>query len=300
VADFDADGVMDFSAAGSNFYSVFSYSSKPSPVIGVKWSSPTQDLSPGTTGSSVFDFDGDGAAEVMYNDECFLRVYDGKTGKTLWEVPNSSLTGVEHPIAVDVDGDDHTDLVVTSANTCSTPTPQGVFVYTDPQNRWARTRRVWNQHTYHITNINADLSLPGPELASWKKDQGGFNNYRVSAQGRPTATDLQLDLEVQLSECPDTLVLRARVRNQGALGVSAGVNVVFYSGTDATGTLLGEGKTTLAIPPGGSEVVELSVPGGSLSELYSFFARVDPADAVPECVEDNNSASIGGVTCGKQ
>jgi len=32
------------------------------------------------TGSSVFDFDANGAAEVVYADECFLRMYDGSTG----------------------------------------------------------------------------------------------------------------------------------------------------------------------------------------------------------------------------
>ena len=57
------------------------------------------------TGSSVFDFEADGAAEVVYNDECFLRAYEGATGRVLFQVPNSSRTATEYPVIVDVDTD---------------------------------------------------------------------------------------------------------------------------------------------------------------------------------------------------
>ena len=36
----------------------------------------------GSTGSSVFDFSGDGEAEVVYRDECWLRVFSGRSGKS--------------------------------------------------------------------------------------------------------------------------------------------------------------------------------------------------------------------------
>lgn len=293
VADFDGDGVMDFAAAGSNNYVVFGYAAHK---ISVKWSSPTQDVTPGTTGSSVFDFDGDGAAEVIYNDECKLRVYNGKYGTVLWELPNSSLTGVDHPVAVDVDGDGHTELVATAADSCS-QTTHGVFVYADPQDRWARTRRVWNQHTYHITNINADLSLPGPEIASWRPDKGGYNNYRVSAEGRNTAADLAVDLEALLSSCPSALVLRAKVKNVGSLGVKPGTDVTLYAGLDVTGTLLGTKQTTGALLPGGSEAVEFSVPTSQIVGVTDFFVVVDGSDAVHECDEQNNDSTIGAIMC---
>ena len=75
----------------------------------------------------MFDFDGDGEAEVIYNDECFLRVYAGDDGKVKLELENSSLTGSDYPIAVDVDGDGHTELVVTSGNySCKPALENGV------------------------------------------------------------------------------------------------------------------------------------------------------------------------------
>jgi hypothetical protein len=52
----------------------------PTPSCG---SSQTQDCSSAFTGSSVFDFDGNGKAEVVYADEQYMRIYDGTTGDVL-------------------------------------------------------------------------------------------------------------------------------------------------------------------------------------------------------------------------
>ena len=81
---------------------------------GVLWSKQTRDASSGGTGSSVFDFNGDGTAEVVYRDECWLRVYNGKDGKTLFAANITSNTCLELPVIADVDNDGHADIVVTS------------------------------------------------------------------------------------------------------------------------------------------------------------------------------------------
>src|SRR6185503_2566291 len=44
------------------------------------WKRDTEDDSSSVTSSSVFDFNGDGAAEVVYGDECYFKVYDGSNG----------------------------------------------------------------------------------------------------------------------------------------------------------------------------------------------------------------------------
>jgi hypothetical protein len=51
---------------------------------GIAWSRSTQDLSSNVTGSSIFDFEADGRSEVVYGDECFVRVYDGQSGDVLF------------------------------------------------------------------------------------------------------------------------------------------------------------------------------------------------------------------------
>jgi hypothetical protein len=85
-------------------------------MIGVLWMDATQDESSAGTGTSVFDFQGDGIAEVLYNDECFLRVYNGEDGTLYMERPNSSRTGSEYPIVVDVDGDRSSEIVLVANN----------------------------------------------------------------------------------------------------------------------------------------------------------------------------------------
>ncbi len=82
--------------------------------IGVLWQYQTQDQSSAVTGTSVFDFQGDGKAEVLYNDECFFRVFEGATANILYERPSSNRTITEYPIVVDVDGDSNSEIVITS------------------------------------------------------------------------------------------------------------------------------------------------------------------------------------------
>jgi len=127
VADFDGDGLPEVSSAGQAAYVVYDPDCYSPPLRAggqcasnttdlTLWSTPTQDLSSSRTGSSVFDFQGDGPAEVLYNDECFLHIYDGTTGTELLDpvVPSSSRTAAEYPLVADVDGDGNAEMVVIS------------------------------------------------------------------------------------------------------------------------------------------------------------------------------------------
>jgi hypothetical protein len=315
IADFDADGFPEISAANGTAYSVFEYTGGAMPSLAVKWNQPTQDGSSNRTGSSVFDFQGDGAAEVVYNDECYFRVYAGADGAELYKVPNSSATIHEFPVVVDVDGDNNTEVVVAGNNlnhkSGSPACPYGiagsrtgVFVYGDKGDNWVRTRRIWNQHAYHLTNIEASGAVPAPENPSWVAPFG-LNNYRQSNQGAGVfnAADLQVSLEASLEPCPGGIILRAFVQNKGALGVPAGINVRFYRGTDATGAFIGVAQTTKPLLPGQYELVTMNyiVPGGDMN--MSFYVEVDKNDMggsdTNECLEDNNGTTLGGVECGK-
>jgi len=315
IADFDNDGVMEMASANGTKYNVFEYdSSKPSgQKLSVKWSADTQDGSSNVTGSSVFDFEGDGSAEVVYNDECYARVYRGTDGAELYKVANSSATIHEMPVLVDVDGDNNTEFVVVANDrnhfhagvTCPTYAAEnaaprhGVFVYGDANDKWVRTRKIWNQHAYHLTNVLSDGKIPAIEPRSFTVAEN--NDYRVSSQGKGVynAPDLRVDLEVSTASCPTAIDLRARVKNAGALGVPAGVKVRFYAGSNASGQLLAEKITTKPLLPGESEVITHAFVLGTTA-APSFFVVVDGATAsstINECLTDNNTASAGGVRC---
>ena len=56
----------------------------------------------------------------------------------------------------------------------------GVRVFGDAAGNWVRTRRVWNQHAYHITNVDEDGTIPAIESPNWT--QPGLNNFRQNKQ----------------------------------------------------------------------------------------------------------------------
>jgi len=313
IANFDADPEPEIASANGGAYAVFGYSSNPTPTLSLQWNTPTQDLSSNRTGSSVFDFQGDGIAEVVYADECYFRVYNGPDGSVLFEIPNASATIHEYPVVVDVDGDNNTEVVVTAnnlshvSNGVKCPYPgnmsnAGVFVYGDANDNWVRTRKIWNQHAYHITNINANSTVPAPESPSWLPPKG-FNNYRQSTQGAGVfnAPDLKVSLSAALSGCPSQITLKATVQNQGSLGVAAGIPVSFFAGTDANAPFIATVSTTKALLPGELEVVSVVYDIVGSSTNMSFFVVVD-ADkdgngTENECLEDNNNGSVDKVSC---
>ena len=310
VADFDADGAPEIATANGGAYVVLEYAWEPEPALSVKWSAETQDLSSNVTGSSVFDFEGDGAAEVVYNDECYLRFYSGTDGRVLYEEPNPSATIFEYPVVVDVDRDGNTEVVVAANNAnhinrdvCADwpegVSPRtGVFVYGDAGDTWVRTRRIWNQHAYHVTNINSDLTLPSPEPISW--GPSGFNNYRQSIQGVAAnhAPDLQVtDLQLGRLQCPQTQQISAWIINRGELSAPVGLDVAFWGALDdAPRELIGVAQTRTVIPPGGAERVTFE-RDATAATYNRFWVEADSDGSegpgrANECVEDNNGGQL--------
>jgi hypothetical protein len=148
IHDFDGDGVSEIATSAANAYVMFEGN------MTVNWIAPVQDGS-GWAAGTAFDFDGNGVAEAMYADETNLYVFDGN-GQPLLNVPRSARTLAEYPVVADVDNDGSAEIVVVSdagfGNNQTAPTVQ---VIRDVQDRWIQPRRIWNQHTYHVTNVIA-------------------------------------------------------------------------------------------------------------------------------------------------
>jgi hypothetical protein len=123
IADFDGDGRVELAAGGPGSLTVFDLDCAATGATGtcasgrtdgILWTRPVRDFSSGINGSSVFDFEGDGRAEVVYADECYLRVFDGRSGEVAWSAPRSSGTWIEAPVVADADGDFNAEIVVGS------------------------------------------------------------------------------------------------------------------------------------------------------------------------------------------
>ena len=150
------------------------------------------------------------------------------------------------PIVADVDADGHADLVVPSDSHwpdtyCNDQNPEphtgamhtghttGLFVLRDPMNRWVSSRTLWNQHTYHITNVSDDGTIPHLEPPNHKT----YNNFRQNAPGKLSSGAPAPDLTASASSmqdggtCQISERLYAQICNRGA-GAAPIVPGTFY------------------------------------------------------------------------
>jgi len=327
IGDFDGDGRREFGVAGGSRYTVFDLDCDidGSPGCtrtaglprGVLWSRPSQDRSSNVTGSSVFDFDGDGTAEVVYGDECFARIYRGTDGEVLFSQAASSGTGYEFPVIADVDGDFNSEIVVAMTRFTSCPATDpiftrgtstfvsstGIVVLRDAEDRWTASRPIWNQHAYHISHVSDDGVIP--RTSAWTPNHSipALNNFRMNAQGdleRLGAADLTVAIATGTDLCDATgaVELGARVCNRGTNPVPDGARVVFYAGDPDDGAPIAC-ETVLPRLLAPAECTEVSCSATFAPDAMSRDAVVvvDPDGEVFECRDGNNRGVVPTSAC---
>jgi len=325
VADFDGDGRREFATAGGSRYVVFDLDcvaggdpakcGAANKTTGVLWSQPSKDQSSNVTGSSVFDFDANGAAEAVYADECFLRIYEGATGKVIYSAARSSGTTYENPVIVDVDGDYRTEIVsavndYAGSLGCPGTDPlfpsskyeqnRGIVVLRDGKDHWAASRPVWNQHAYAVTHVGDAGESPKSSSVKLNWKDAALNNFRQNVQGGLTALgipDLTAGGEVGVVDCSTgSAYVEARVCNRGTLPMVSGTEVGFYEGAQ-NGPELCRATIPFALQAAECMVVGCNATIGD--KILDVFVFVDPDSLTEECHEKNNGALYKNVGCGQ-
>jgi hypothetical protein len=331
VADFDGDGRPEIGVAQANYYSVLK-PDYPNGGLNLLWKKPNHDLSSSVTGSSVFDFEGDGRAEVIYGDECYLWVFDGPTGKVRFATSTTSFTATETSVVADVDGDGRAELLMisngaspsnwrcivdgvpTNVNGVSwVPGPanqayRGITLFGDRESAWVGTRTLWNEHAYHVTNICDDRdpgcdapnvygSIPRVEKSNWQVSW--LNDFRQNVQDRGLfdAPDATVSLVV---DCGAPVVLHPTVRNEGLAPLPAGVLVDLFVDGAAGRTRLGQAATTHSLAPGQGEQLSFTVPteGGTMADSFEAEIVIDPMNPrYHECRADNDATGPTRAVC---
>jgi hypothetical protein len=274
-------------------------------------------VSSNVTGSSVFDFDADGVAEVAYADECYLRIYRGTDGEVLFSQAASSGTGYELPVIADVDGDFNSEIVVamTSGVACPATDPiftrgtstfassTGIVVLRDAEDRWAASRPIWNQHAYHVSHVADDGAIPRTSLWTPSHEDGTLNHFRMNAQGsleRRGAADLTVAIASgeDLCDASGEVTLRASVCNRGTNPVPDGARVVFYAGDpDGGATIACETVLPRLLVVGECTEVSCMATFPAGAESRDAVVVVDPDDEVFECRDGNNRGTLSTAQC---
>ncbi|MRG94191.1 FG-GAP repeat domain-containing protein [Polyangium spumosum] len=321
VADFDGDGQAEIGVAAANYYIVADLECLATPLPaqcsdpGIRWKVANQDCSSRVTGSSVFDFDGDGRAEVVYNDEQNFRVMSGTDGAILLQKTNRSHTRLEMPIVADVDNDGNAEIVFIE-NAHGGSTTQGIRIWGDANDSWVPTRRIWNQHAYHVTNVLENGAIPVNEPPNWLEPTkatpaGKMNNFRQNLPDFDVfaAPDLTLTLALDKGYCPTGLGLAATVCNDGAVVVGAGIPVTYFDNTTQLPVTCVNGATATTKPlaPGKCQTVTCEWAGAPYDpQPVDVRACVDnegytctkgASGGNNECKEDNNQGDSAGTGC---
>jgi hypothetical protein len=171
IHDFDGDQKAEFGISAPSFYGVYEADQTN------LWTAMVVDNS-GQAGGTAFDFIGGGKAQAIYADEQTVWVFDDK-GSSLMSTPHKSGTIIEYPVVADIDNDGSSEILVVS----NTLLVGGVVPFTvqavrDIEDRWVQGRRIWNQHTYHVTNVREDGTIPQVEPKHWES----LNTFRTQAQ----------------------------------------------------------------------------------------------------------------------
>jgi hypothetical protein len=181
---------------------------------------------------------------------------------------------------------------------------RGVTLFADSANSWVGTRTLWNEHSYHVTNICDDTdnacpapnvygSIPTPETPNISVSY--LNDFRQNVQDKGifNAPDAVTALTVSCATPP---LAQVSVRNIGQAALPAGVSAGVYLAP--AGTPVGTVTTTIALLPGQTQTlpVTLMAPASSTSTLYANI--IIPANPTfHECRTDNNQSANVMAAC---
>ncbi|MBM74349.1 MAG: hypothetical protein CMK59_03015 [Proteobacteria bacterium] len=256
IADFTGSGNREIGVAGACWYTVYGLN-----MLNELYRfamAPTKDWSSASTGSTVFDFNGDNQAEVVFSDENALYVWGIDNGSNLdpWErfvtyledTNHRSWTIHEYPLVADVDGDGKAEILVVNSSHPDYLNHYGLYALGAADDDWVSARTWWNQHGYFVTNIDDDGTIN-----SGASNHNTLNSFRQQAPGEfgaLAAPNLAVIGDTCQSDCGD-ITLWLQVSNSGAyITASAGLILSVYGESGSNRTLLSSTPIPIDVHPG--------------------------------------------------
>lgn len=219
------------------------------------WQQEVGDNTASASGVVAQDLTGNGVWEILWNGSVDgLLIFNGPDGKRLYNEPlTRSGTVMDYPTLADVDGDGQAEVVLAGS--------AGLFVF-GHSGRWVDSRPQWNQHNYHINNVESDWRIPFTEANSWEV----HNTYRTQTPDRDPGCLLQ-DGNPLLPQLVDLSPAAGEV-------LSSGVPLVLSARALQVGPfqpildVLVNGESVQSLDPSGSVFHPLTlVPGSNRFDL---------------------------------
>ena len=210
----------------------------------------------GMAAMSMFDFNQDGVAELMFHDTDRGRIlsYDAANATFVDLLEGSeqlggcySNTQNEFTVVADVTGDGRANIVIFGSDqeaTSNADLGKGyVYIFEGtPKKPWAPARKVWNQWAYNAVNINNDLTIPkyqaNPAIMYIAADSDKIHPYNAFLQQQSLinsdGTYVWTLPNLQWIESPvcvldgDSAVVTGKIINLGEVGVMSPIYVTFY------------------------------------------------------------------------
>lgn len=312
IGDLDGDGYPDFSLNNVDLYAfTIDFAGNKFDKL---WERNHSDVS-GFTGTSLFDFNGDGRMEMVYRDMDYLYVLDGLTGNLALpaEIPCYSGTYADYPIVGDIDGNGATEICVACnqgpGHVGNDNTARFRIYEAAGGERWMNSRRVWNQHGYFNTNINDDLSVPITQQDHIKVFSSGIC---TTGDNRPLNSFLNQSPQLDINGCPnfgapdltfsgtptvfppicgqDTFYVSFDIINDGDAPFSRQLYVSFYDNdpTASGAVKLNTDSVNIDLDPGETmQIDSLHVLGNGAS--FNLYISLNDPVTVLECVNTNNT-----------
>jgi hypothetical protein len=231
---------------------------------------------------------------VLYADEQKIRFFSGVDGSLKFESgDHASYTILETPIVADVDGDNQVEIVLGHCN--GNANIGALTVYGDKDKTWPPGRKIWNQHTYAITNVTDLGGIPNDFKSNWLGNNT-FNSFRSGDAGQAPGEFYDLQAEI-IGVCEDkcemgNFYMAARIRNAGTLDAPAGLPVTVRAGLG--GPIVVTQDTTQPVPAGKTgEILFFDFEAKKLAKSQPVITVDDTGvgeGEVFECDELNNTA----------
>jgi len=272
IGDFDNDGKPEIGMATQiGEYMVLDVDANNDLVQAA--STGINDFSSGFTGSSVYDFEGDGINEIVYRDQDSLRVYrqNGNQLDVIGAIACGSLTRHEYPVVVDVDNDDATEILCA----CENPDrPNASIISVSASNaEWIRARKVWNQHSYFNVNVNDDLTIPQYQSKHHLFPNQALNNFLVQSTyvdpktGLPTSKGRNIGIDTSEAEVvgfcdEDKVIYKYKIFNAGNLNIPKNTSINYSYRVNgqieqANGSRVSFTRTVNETIPAGDTIVQI-------------------------------------------